>query len=226
MSKRNGTADEGFMFQIIGNNHLAGEPEGRVSFIAGTANPNLSSQNEMNDGEWIHVIFQSSIEEGKSELYINGQLNQEGSPIVPNGQITENLFIGKDLLTEDPFYTCCDGFFFDGIMDEVRIYNRILTLDEIKFLSSDVSNTTAANEVEINIYPNPAYDYFYITDESEVLKEVNLRTINGKIIFSKVKESAIKLPFLPSGIYLLELIGKDGNLIRMEKIIIKNIQRV
>lgn len=226
LSKRNGTTNEGYMFQIIGNDHLAAEPQGRISLIAGTSNANIPSSNEMTSGEWIHVVVQSDAEEGKSQVYINSELNNENLPVVSNILTSANLFIGKDFLTEDPFYTCCDGFFFDGVMDEIRIYNRTLSEREIFTLFDDANSVTVAEKPAFKIFPNPANDYLNIIDEEKQVKYVLLRTMDGKTVLSKPFESPLVLPFLPAGIFLLELIGKDNKLLKLEKIIIINKQRV
>lgn len=74
---------------------------------------------------WTHVAFVYG--DGHARLYVDGQLvcDNESTPdfSTTNGQ---NLYIGK---YSDYWYP------FNGIIDEVRIYNRPLTADEVRLLA-------------------------------------------------------------------------------------------
>ena len=82
----------------------------------------LQSNSELAVNEWSHV---AAIKDGKKmKIYINGELDAEGE----DGQTTVNneqsLFIGK----RPQFAT--EGI--QGIIDEIRIWRRILSEDEIE----------------------------------------------------------------------------------------------
>jgi hypothetical protein len=58
-------------------------------------------------------------------MYVDGMIDRTKSNIPsPNPNTSEDLFIGKDSSGDFAYY-------FDGLIDEVRIYNRALTSDEI-----------------------------------------------------------------------------------------------
>jgi hypothetical protein len=82
---------------------------------------NLYSNNKYALNQWYHIVFTRSGGEGK--IYINGTLEKAG--IVLSGDIGDHhdWFIGKGLYD--------DRGFFKGEIDEVRIYNRVLSNDEI-----------------------------------------------------------------------------------------------
>ncbi len=75
---------------------------------------------------WYHITVTYEYSTGAVQLYVNG--SYMGSGNVPPNYImdnTYNLGIGQDGLNSDHF---------SGIIDEVCIYNRILTLSEINTL--------------------------------------------------------------------------------------------
>jgi len=84
-------------------------------------------------GKWYHVIFTRNAVSGQVSLYFNGVLNSTAT--LPTGNIrvdANGLILGRE-------QDCVGGCFvadedFNGIIDEVRIYNRILSASEIKQL--------------------------------------------------------------------------------------------
>jgi type II secretory pathway pseudopilin PulG len=76
----------------------------------------------LNRWYYITVTFDNNISP-KLKIYINGQKLQEGNPSTPY-ILTTDLLIGRRGI----------GSFFQGVIDEVRIYNRALSDSEIKAL--------------------------------------------------------------------------------------------
>ncbi len=72
--------------------------------------------------KWTH--FTVTYKDNNIKLYINGELNATGTSDPP-GITTSDSKIGKD-------YSATDRLCFKGIMDEIKIYNYALTLDEIR----------------------------------------------------------------------------------------------
>lgn len=63
------------------------------------------------------------------KLYVNGQLVASGDhmKLNPSGLLTTEAYLGKSRFAADPY--------FNGSLDEVRIYNMALTDSEIKKLA-------------------------------------------------------------------------------------------
>ncbi|HYJ64719.1 MAG TPA: LamG domain-containing protein, partial [Parafilimonas sp.] len=77
-------------------------------------------------GKWYTVVYTYS--NSVSNLYINNKLaisDTISTSFTPNGY---DLLIGKSL---DPSYP----YYFNGVIDEIRIYNRALSSDEVLGLS-------------------------------------------------------------------------------------------
>jgi hypothetical protein len=80
----------------------------------------------INDGQWHHVlaVYDSAI---GHKIYIDGVVDKSDSNIltaVAQSASADNANIGRR----------ADGNTFNGLIDDVRIYNRALSPDEIKRL--------------------------------------------------------------------------------------------
>lgn len=97
-------------------------------------------------GSYFHVVCQKT--GSNFEMYINGTLNVSGSCTV-NGSVynTSPVFIGGLLTKDTSFY---------GKLDEIRLYNKALTQQEIITLSNtDYINTQALQTNKIgNVFYN------------------------------------------------------------------------
>jgi hypothetical protein len=90
-------------------------------------------------GTWYHIIYTTDTPTAL-KLYVNGELAAEG----PGGAEPENWHerrIGSEH----------DGRFLNGMIDEVRIYNRVLSADEVKRNFLVVSNELTAVEAALKL---------------------------------------------------------------------------
>lgn len=76
-------------------------------------------------GQWYYVAF--TYDGLTAKIYINGVLKGAQNRIVNFTDNNNNVYIGK---TENPTYP----YYFNGVIDEIRIYNRALPADAIKYL--------------------------------------------------------------------------------------------
>jgi hypothetical protein len=95
-----------------------------------------------------------------------------------------------------------------GCTDTSAAYNvtNVTGIDDIRILAN-----------QIQVYPNPVNDVLYI--HAPVKIKVNLTSIEGKIMMQRHNPSELVLSDLARGIYLLQVMDLDGNLIKVEKII-------
>lgn len=99
------------------------------TLIANAAGPNvgLKSKAEVVDGKWHHVVFVADRVKA-TRLYIDGVLDVEGKASKGTDVTTESpLFIGASVRVGKETRR-----YFEGLIDEVGIYNRALGADEIK----------------------------------------------------------------------------------------------
>lgn len=132
-----------------------------------TVSPNfpLQSYTSPNTKQWYHVL---QVRDDKSmRFYINGVLVDSissGSTKVPSyGTGTVKAYIGKRAQNSSPF---------DGRIDDVRIYNRRLTYNEIQALYNETPNCllahytldNTANDLSGNAYNGTAYNVTAVKD--------------------------------------------------------------
>ncbi len=113
-----------------------------------------------------------------------------------------------------------DVKFFNGIIDDFRIYNRILNEDEIDYLFTTSINDVLFNN-SIEIYPNPAINYITIEiDNAYTSYYIEILNMTGKIIFHKeirTKREKINMSNFDNGVYFIRIRNKD--FIKTEKLI-------
>ncbi len=117
------------------------------TYGASFAGPTVASTTAINDGRWHHVAGVRE-DDGTTRIYIDGALESSiagaSRPLVPL-----TVYLGADKRNNDRF--------FDGKMDDLRIYNRALTAADVQAI------VDAAGEEVI------AVDDFYSVDEDTVL---------------------------------------------------------
>ncbi|MHC4647655.1 MAG: PKD domain-containing protein, partial [Planctomycetota bacterium] len=90
----------------------------------------------VNVGEWYHVAGvydRNAGEQHRMELFLDGEVIEDASTISRNPQyITEPIGIGCDALPDGTF-----DKFFDGLIDEVRIYNMALPPCQFQLTPAD-----------------------------------------------------------------------------------------
>ncbi|MEA3444864.1 MAG: LamG domain-containing protein, partial [Bacteroidota bacterium] len=123
-----GTIQRGF-HMVLGNGHPMFA--GRLG-LSGSAGYNMICANEIyvNDGLWHHFLGTVNLNEWN--FWVDG--NHIGTDI---GNTPNPSLVCSDILAIG-FYPEVQDYFFNGIIDEVRVYNRVLNNAEISLLS-DIS---------------------------------------------------------------------------------------
>jgi len=114
----------------------------------------------LNYDEWYHVMCTYDGENIK--LYINGMLNSS-TVYVSSGNITSsgsNLFIGNRETGDRTF---------DGIIDEVQIWGKVLSGNQIKNIYNNQSYIYDSTELSIGNYSCGVYSTNYYDYDGEVL---------------------------------------------------------
>lgn len=190
----------------------------------------FDSNEPVSEGEWHHYV--AVVGENFNTGYLDGQEmvdrrynfgNDGYSQFFANAVLHEKLWLGKGYWDETVQY-------FDGAIDELRIYNRPLTGEEVKSLYDDASSVTSVNPVEkgsskIEVYPNPARGKLNY-DISRLDKEVQnfeMTDLSGKVAISRKSVSEkdqLDISHLPSGAYFLNFYHNRG--IYRKKVVISD----
>jgi hypothetical protein len=88
----------------------------------------IVSSTNLTAGVWYHV---AGVVDGENRsLYINGQLDTSaGNPVAISTNIVAPIIIGR---------AGGGGYYFPGIIDDVRIYDKPLSAGEISILANDL----------------------------------------------------------------------------------------
>ncbi len=168
---------------------------------AGPGNVGTTVTTNFSMNQWHHVVltWDSS---GVHNVYVDNVLtsNVDLASHTVTTPSPVNLMIG----TQDPGYRQ-----FNGEIDDIRIYNRIISAAEVDSLFDQTDPIGIAEEEwakYINIYPNPATDYIYINNV-EKFTGYSIITTDGKYLVENIsnKQAQIKIDNLLPGVYILQL---------------------
>lgn len=189
---------------------------------SGTAWNNVNSTASTVDySQWNCFVATYNASTGMAKLYTNGVADSVVVGIYSD-VINTPTYIGAR-----PYWVGSGGpaFFFAGAIDEVNIYNRVLTQHEVDSLCPSITTSIPKLESnELNIFPNPfSSTCLIITDK--ILKSASLTIYNsyGQQVrnINNIQGQTIQLQRdnLPTGIYFIQLV-QDNILITSKKIII------
>lgn len=157
-------------------------------------------------GEWFNLSLINDVTKDSVYIYLNGILtgNVPNSTLLPTNNISDMTF-GNNSLHNRPF---------SGCMDEIRIYNRVLSEDELLEIVNEIP--VSVNDIYpdniFKVYPNPSSNIFSIQGENitkiEVINEL------GQIILQTNKTLKIDLSGHPKGVYFIKILTDKQAIIK------------
>ncbi|MFC1741787.1 LamG-like jellyroll fold domain-containing protein, partial [Nanoarchaeota archaeon] len=93
-------------------------------------------------GQWYHVVGVYSDSEDRLTTYVNGEFDRENSTSCVLAPSASNLFIGRE-----PFGSWPASF--TGVIDDVKVYNRSLSAEQILLLYQNRTDMIHFNETEV-----------------------------------------------------------------------------
>ncbi len=167
-----------------------------------TGSQKITQATESNPFEtWTFVS--ATYNRSQLSIYINGHLDSTINTNINLGYSSMPLYIG--------FNGVGPNEYFHGKIDDVRIYGRVLSANEIATLagiSTGIANPT--EEVnDITIYPNPANQTIRVNGAHN-FNHATLYDMVGKKMFSTTNLQTIDVSELKKGSYLIELTDANG----------------
>lgn len=151
---------------------------------------------------WNHVVFTWN-SSGVHQVYVNNQLSTNAmlSAHTINTTIPVNFLIGA----QSPSYRN-----FNGEIDDIRVYNRVLNISEIDSLFNEPNPLGVGiseyniNNSTIKTYPSPTHDLLTImSSESTTISIINI--IGQEIITRRIQSTeTIDISNLENGIYFIK----------------------
>lgn len=144
-------------------------------------------------------------ENGVMTTYKNGQEIQKTTGYIPYLLLRTEQFIGKSNFSADEY--------FKGAIDELKIYNKALTADE---LFAEYNTSTAGindfKQLETNFYVFENVLYFKNNQNLLEIKTIEIFNLMGQQIYStSTIKKEIPIQHLQKGIYILKVENVDGN---------------
>ncbi len=206
------------------------------SYLSGVASQSTST---FSTGNWYSIVGTWGLDDSV-RIYFNGALQQQSFSTY-NFSNTQDIFIGRGRLSS--IYE-----FFNGVIDDIRIYNRAITSGEVNAIYNEAicsQNITVTDTLVINttmtgfnpvtfansikIYPNPANSQITIDNGNNFsgLTGYTIKITNtlGQTEFSSLitqKQFVISLStWTGKGVYFVNLIDGSGNTIDIRKIVLQ-----
>lgn len=133
MQKASSTGDSNFNIYYFGGKKEKNGEVGKVLLYANVGGPWQLVNNglkPLNISEWNHVVF--TYQSGEGILYLNGVASSTKTTVTGGLALNnEPIYIGYGL---SGFTGGACGQYFNGAMDDVRIYDRVLSPEEVEKL--------------------------------------------------------------------------------------------
>jgi hypothetical protein len=171
---------------------------------------------------WQMITF-TLTSNGEGKQYLNGQLLfiYTGDNFYSCNSATSKLKIGTHWFS--------DPEWFSGLIDDIGIWNRVLTAQEVQNLYNPVSSVIAEqNDNNILIYPNPAKTHITIDNGNFNLMNGYTVRINNSLGQTVFNQSIIQQKYFidlstwtGNGMYYLNIIDNFGNSIESKIIAVQ-----
>lgn len=189
----------------------------------------FDSHHPITINEWHHIVV--VVGKDYNTGYLNGieMVNRDYnfgnasySEFFEDAIAHEKLWLGKGHWDRTIQY-------FDGTIDELRIFNKALSSREVIQLYKDTDVFTSDRRIEIenkvNIYPNPVMGIlnYQTTETDEPLTDIKITDLKGKVVLhisNPAAEGALDTGNLIPGTYYVGFYGRDFS--QSEKIIVHN----
>lgn len=190
-------------------NGLALRPTTLLYFA--NAGANLETANTYTNTTWVHYVC--TYDGSTATVYKNGVLFSSDAKSFNTANALDVFKLG---LTESGTAT-----YFNGAIDDLKIYNYVLSQSEISNLHANNTLSTSdfsQNNLEVALYPNPVNDVLNIETTLE-LKSVEIYNLQGQKVLSS-SQKAINVSALTSGMYMVRIEDLD-HAVSTKKIIVK-----
>ena len=210
ISKYDWPSDQGYFLAIFQDKATVGGRDNSNNYLQ------LQGTSTITDGNWHHLV--GTCDGNTWNIYVDCVLENTMTTTTPTP-----LFSNAIPLTIGYYYLGFSGdyLYYTGDLDDARIYNRVVTTQEISLLCDE--NLLSTNEIEpkneVVVSTLNAEGLFGISWSGNENYFVEVYNLNGQIVFSMNKQGEIDLNTQSAGIYLLTVKGENGTIIHQQKII-------
>ncbi len=208
--KYNWTMDAGFYIRMInGQIYFHGRDQ------TGVGHAPAPSSNQYNDGEWHHLVAVVNITHWM--LYVDCHLIQDyvTNSVNPDISVNYPLTFGR--------YTYGNDCFLNGDLDDIRLYNRVVSDAEISLMCRDVYSVDveeADDKPTFTIFVSPVDHKVYIKGLEKWEDDYQIKVYNmlGQEILQVKNQSTIDISNFSSGVYIVEILDTSNHRLHSQKI--------
>jgi hypothetical protein len=168
---------------------------------------------------WYCVV--ATFDSNKSRIYINDTLKStlNVNPADVIGSSTEGISIGMNTFGNSVTYP----YPFNGVIDDIRLYNRVLSDSEIINFCSPatlaVNNEVSLINRDLDIYPNPAQSVLHINSHHQACTLIMIDQLGMMVkkYACSGNGCTIDISDLPPSVYYLQATYNDA--VRLYKVI-------
>ncbi|XLQ20390.1 MAG: LamG-like jellyroll fold domain-containing protein [Candidatus Moraniibacteriota bacterium] len=144
VSRRN-DSDEGYELSVVGGN---------ICMDVDSERRCTKTSIDVPDEDWHHIVARWRSNDGNIEIFIDGedQTNGTVSNVVDMSDMPNTLFIGASDHDEDLNPPTMENY-FEGLIDDIRIWNRSLTQNEICRICNTAENGSSQTDCNSTICP-------------------------------------------------------------------------
>lgn len=211
--------NEGYLYQRIGMDNPIVPDIGKINYIVSGGNsPLINSTVSIGGGEWHHIALTYDLDSQTGKLYVDGGLEGEGMLFSPKFSNYSDLFFGKDGLT--------GKFYLNGILDDIRIYGKSLTIDEIREIMeyNPISSVSEAKDAgfDILVYPNPSNGLVSFMHEIP-LEIVSVRVFDstGRMWYEGAFKYILDLSAVGASLVYIEFLDENKTVLARKEVIIE-----
>jgi Concanavalin A-like lectin/glucanases superfamily/Secretion system C-terminal sorting domain len=174
------------------------------------------TSSQLNYGQWYHLV--GVFQDQNVQLWLNG-VDQGNFTSWGDGAKFSELVDPDSLRIGLSFVDSDIDRFFDGKIDNVRIYNRVLNGEEINELYKEkdigVGINDELNISKIQIYPNPTKDNLIVQSYDQNIKRIKIyNTLGQSLIDQKISNSIsiVDLSRLDPGLYFAIVLFQNSTI--------------
>lgn len=185
-------------------------------------NAGITNASILSTGSWYHIVFTFDKITNEHKVYIDNTntLTQSVVGTYANSTDTTSLSFGAQACDNNGS-AAFPSRFFNGKIDDIRIYNRVLNLLEVDSLFNETDPMIVgvadlpSNKNAVAVYPNPANNEIKFSAQANV----QLTSVTGQTLATQTNVNSLDISGQPAGIYFVTLTDNKGRVLQRSKVV-------
>ncbi|MEO8146151.1 MAG: T9SS type A sorting domain-containing protein [Bacteroidia bacterium] len=125
-------------------------------------------------------------------------------------ELSEDDSAALNEISELSWVTAGDAIYMAAYMIGKEIHPSVPS--SLRIMNSEPSpKVNSENSVLINLFPNPASDFFVINAQGTLVKIIYIYDLEGRLLYNKInRDNIIPCSSFQPGVYLVKLVDSDG----------------